>query len=206
MSILFRKVKSAGLFRFTFSKSGVSTRIGPRGLGLSFGKKGTYINAGIPGSGLYSRTKLSGGQSIVNTTYLNDHIEPSGTEEIYIDRYKKKEGQLGTGIWSAIRLLGWVIFGISLWVLLLNENRSEIFYYETLPAIGLILLGMGMIKSRRIYLNRKIDFYSDIIMNKTNIKNTEEPKVEKIDDWEKTRQLIADVKRKRFEKQFKDYL
>jgi Protein of unknown function (DUF4236) len=33
--------------------------LGPRGASLSFGSRGAYLNTGIPGSGLYSRTRLS---------------------------------------------------------------------------------------------------------------------------------------------------
>ena len=33
--------------------------VGPRGASLSFGSRGTYLNAGVPGTGLYSRTRLS---------------------------------------------------------------------------------------------------------------------------------------------------
>lgn len=42
-----------------FSKGGVSTSIGPKGAKVSFGKKGTFLNTSIPGTGLYSRKKIS---------------------------------------------------------------------------------------------------------------------------------------------------
>lgn len=41
------------------SKSGVSTTIGPKGTSVNFGKNGVYLNTGIPGTGIYDRTKLS---------------------------------------------------------------------------------------------------------------------------------------------------
>jgi len=44
--------------RLNFSRSGISTSIGPRGMSLTFGKNGTYLNAGIPGSGLSVRERL----------------------------------------------------------------------------------------------------------------------------------------------------
>ncbi len=60
-----RKRVSFGKFlRFNISKSGVSTTIGPKGFSVNIGKKGVYRNVGIPGTGLYNREKISGGQFI----------------------------------------------------------------------------------------------------------------------------------------------
>lgn len=42
------------------SKGGVSTTVGVRGASINFGKNGTYINTGIPGTGFYSRQKIGG--------------------------------------------------------------------------------------------------------------------------------------------------
>lgn len=39
------------------SKSGTSWSVGPRGAKVNFGKRGTYVTTGIPGTGIYSRTK-----------------------------------------------------------------------------------------------------------------------------------------------------
>ena len=64
MAVRFRKSKKLGPgIRVNVSKSGLSTTIGPRGNSVSIGKKGVYHNAGIPGTGLSMRTKLSGGSS-----------------------------------------------------------------------------------------------------------------------------------------------
>ena len=41
------------------SKSGTSWSVGPRGAKVNFGKRGTYVTTGIPGTGIYSRTKVS---------------------------------------------------------------------------------------------------------------------------------------------------
>lgn len=62
MAINFRKRKKIlpGVY-LNFSKTGVSTTIGPRGANVNFGKKGAYLNTGIPGTGLYSRKKIGGG-------------------------------------------------------------------------------------------------------------------------------------------------
>lgn len=55
-----KRVKVLPGVYLNFSKGGVSTSIGPKGAKVSIGKKGTYLNTSIPGTGLYSRQKISG--------------------------------------------------------------------------------------------------------------------------------------------------
>ena len=57
----FRKRIGIGkLLRLNVSKSGVSLNVGIKGASINIGKRGVYANVGITGTGLYSRTKLSG--------------------------------------------------------------------------------------------------------------------------------------------------
>lgn len=64
MGVYFRKsVKIFPGVRLNVSKTGTSWSIGPRGLKLNIGKKGTYLNSSIPGTGIYSRQKLSGSKN-----------------------------------------------------------------------------------------------------------------------------------------------
>ena len=63
-----KRIKIAPGIHLNLSKSGVSTSIGPKGARVSFGKNGTYLSTSIPGTGLYSRQKISGGS---NTSYTN---------------------------------------------------------------------------------------------------------------------------------------
>jgi hypothetical protein len=61
MGFRFRKsIKLAPGVRMNFSKSGASWTIGPRGASIGFGQRGTYLNTGIPGTGIYSRQNLGG--------------------------------------------------------------------------------------------------------------------------------------------------
>jgi len=46
-------------FRVNISKSGISTTFGTKGLSVNSTKNGMYLNTGIPGTGLYDRTKIS---------------------------------------------------------------------------------------------------------------------------------------------------
>lgn len=62
MGIRYRKkVKVFPGVYLNLSKSGVSTTLkAGKGVSVSMGKNGTYLNTGIPGTGLYSRQKISG--------------------------------------------------------------------------------------------------------------------------------------------------
>jgi len=60
MGIRFRKsVKVMPGVRLNISKSGVSTTVGARGASVNIGKQGVYGNAGIPGTGLSVRERIS---------------------------------------------------------------------------------------------------------------------------------------------------
>ncbi|MDR0419099.1 MAG: DUF4236 domain-containing protein [Prevotellaceae bacterium] len=61
MGIRFRKrVKILPGVKLNFSKSGMSTTIGGKGGSINIGKNGIYGNAGIPGTGIYTREKIYG--------------------------------------------------------------------------------------------------------------------------------------------------
>ncbi|HNQ67961.1 MAG TPA: DUF4236 domain-containing protein [Bacteroidales bacterium] len=58
----FRKsIRIAKGVRVNLSGSGFSLSGGIKGASMTIGKSGTYINTGIPGTGLYNRQKLGGG-------------------------------------------------------------------------------------------------------------------------------------------------
>lgn len=62
MAINYRKrIKVAPGVYMNISKSVISTTIGVRGASVNFGKNGTFVNTGIPGTGFYSRDKIGGG-------------------------------------------------------------------------------------------------------------------------------------------------
>lgn len=62
MGIRFRKrIRLAPGIHLNLSGNGVSMSVGPRGASMTFGgRQGTYLNAGIPGTGLYSRQRVGG--------------------------------------------------------------------------------------------------------------------------------------------------
>lgn len=62
MALRFRRsIKLAPGLRMNLSGGGVSWTLGPRGASVGIGRRGTYLNSGIPGTGLFARQRLSGG-------------------------------------------------------------------------------------------------------------------------------------------------
>lgn len=81
MAIYFRKrIKIFPGIYLNFSKKGISTTVGPKGANFNFGKNGVFLNTGIPGSGLYSRQKIGGGQNkIPNNTNNSNYASSANT-------------------------------------------------------------------------------------------------------------------------------
>ncbi len=75
-----RRIKIIPGVRLNLSKSGISTSIGVRGANVTLGKFGTYLNTGIPGTGIYQRQKISGNEKAKpqdrseNTQQTENHI------------------------------------------------------------------------------------------------------------------------------------
>lgn len=65
-----------------FSKSGVSTSIGPKGAKINIGKRGTYLNTSIPGTGLYSRQKISDSHNVFDDK-KHENEQPKKRESIF---------------------------------------------------------------------------------------------------------------------------
>lgn len=62
MSLRFRRsIRIAPGIRLNVGMRGLSATVGPRGASLNIGPKGLYSNLGIPGTGISSRQRLSGG-------------------------------------------------------------------------------------------------------------------------------------------------
>lgn len=59
MGLRFRRsIKLAPGLRMNLSGSGISWSIGPKGASITMGKRGTYVNTSIPGTGLYTRQRI----------------------------------------------------------------------------------------------------------------------------------------------------
>ena len=58
-----RRIKIADGLQLNISKGGLSLTMGPRGARVTVGPKGSYLHLGLPGTGIYSRTKLGPSKS-----------------------------------------------------------------------------------------------------------------------------------------------
>ena len=66
-----------------FSKSGMSTSIGPKGARITFGKNGTFLNTSIPGTGLYSRQKIADGNENSKTKTMPKEKQSKNKEGLF---------------------------------------------------------------------------------------------------------------------------
>ena len=74
MSLKFRKrIRVFPGFTLNLSKSGMSATLGVRGCSVNVSNNGTYLNTGIPGTGIYDRKKIDNS---------NDSITPEQNPEI----------------------------------------------------------------------------------------------------------------------------
>ena len=80
-SMRFRKrVKVFPGFFLNFSSSGISSTLGMKGASVNFGKKGTYLNTSIPGTGFYNRQRI--GDSPDNPGKAENSIVPIEKEHL----------------------------------------------------------------------------------------------------------------------------
>jgi hypothetical protein len=94
MGLRFRKsFKLAPGVRLNVSGGGMSWSLGPRGASVSIGKRGTYFNASLPGTGLSSRTRLDPAPSARLGSIESENVKISLSLEIgedgtmrYLDR------------------------------------------------------------------------------------------------------------------------
>lgn len=85
MGLRFRRsVKLAPGIRMNFSGSGVSWTLGPKGASVGIGKRGTYLNSGIPGTGFYARERL-GGSDRGSRARVSSHSNVSVTIKVTDD-------------------------------------------------------------------------------------------------------------------------
>ena len=73
-----KRIKILPGIHLNISKSGISTNIGVKGANISFTPKGTYVNTGLPGTGLYRRDRIlvdNGSDSSLDYNYDTTYLE-----------------------------------------------------------------------------------------------------------------------------------
>ncbi len=81
-------------FYLNLSKSGISSTLGVNGASINFSKKGTYLNTGIPGTGIYNRQRIDGKESqSTNSLYedLNNIENQINGQDILVGEIKSDE-------------------------------------------------------------------------------------------------------------------
>lgn len=125
MGLLFRKrIKIAPGIFINLSKSGASFTIGPKGANVNIGKNSAYVNTGIPGTGLYSRSKITHNTKRSNTSPNQDLCNSNNNKFnmipmlflllvpislLLVHCYKTNEGVLGALIFMCFIFVVYVI-------------------------------------------------------------------------------------------------
>jgi len=102
-----KRIKIIPGVHLNLSRSGITTSVGVRGASVTLGKNGSYLNTGIPGTGIYQRQKLSGSNfNKPSTLNLTPH-EINGSEiDIVSSDIQEITSQDMQGIKKAIIMAG----------------------------------------------------------------------------------------------------
>lgn len=82
-----RSVRIIKGVKLNFSGSGVSLSVGMRGLNYTIGKNGTYVNYGIPGTGMYERKKYQNSKKEESINNFNIEMDSDGYVSFYDDNW-----------------------------------------------------------------------------------------------------------------------
>jgi hypothetical protein len=73
-----KRIRIVPGFYLNLSKSGMSATIGMKGFSINYGNNGTYLNTGIPGTGIYDRIRLDNNH--FEKQYLGDNTQNPWTD------------------------------------------------------------------------------------------------------------------------------
>lgn len=180
MGLYFRKrIKILPGVHMNVSKSGTSWSVGPRGAKVNFGKRGTYVTTGIPGTGIYSRTKVS------SNGISNHGMQSSNTNSGY--EIKNYIGCLFSALCYALAIIlpiCGVHFSISIFLII----------------IGFALHLSSVEKKETVQRKNKIDNDNDTKNTETSTNRTIIDTVEKVDiKKEKEEEFITEEEKEKIE-------
>lgn len=162
-----KRVKVFPGFNLNFSNSGVSSTIGVKGASINFSKRGTYLNTGIPGTGLYDRQKIGGGNnsSISNSSQNGSSIEKAIIEpQILVGEIKSAETDKLTSA-SLVELKDTLEEVYKDRIELaqeIDQTKKEIKSAQTTRIIASIFLIGLFIKSFKTKIIEKEDYLADL--------------------------------------------
>ena len=107
-----RRIKILPGIHINISKSGISTNIGVKGANVTFTPKGTYVNTGFPGTGLYRRDRIADNNcSSIDSKYETTYIVGQKHKADYEEHPRK-------GFWGFLK---WLFS---------SKNNNQTNYYE----------------------------------------------------------------------------
>lgn len=158
MAINFRKrIKILPGVYLNFSKKGISSTVGPRGANINFGEKGAFLNTGIPGTGLYSRQKIGGGNGSASYTPSSNFVSTSNISNIDMSIQPKIKS---SSFWVIIKgiLIQLIPFGIILVLI-------QVYIYLRKTTTNIYITAPNLVSDRRYKSNYRIDGYSIVKTN-----------------------------------------
>lgn len=104
-----KRVKLMPGVNINISKKGASVTVGTRGASVNIGKSGIYQNLGIPGTGIYSREKISGNDSVKSD---QSKLKTKEAKSPVSERYKKDYSSVYLSVLYALVII--LVIGIIL--------------------------------------------------------------------------------------------
>ena len=146
-----KRIKIAPGIHLNLSKGGVSTSIGPKGAKISIGKNGTYLNTSVPGSGLYSRQKISGNKSMISNNMGNTMGKTDESEAFF-----KPKNTWGC-VFRWLGLIAIIFLIVNLIQLITGNFDKSKDNYDALKGYGVIAAIFTIVYFRRFisYLKKK---------------------------------------------------
>lgn len=99
-----KRIKIIPGVHMNLSKNGISTSIGVRGVNMTFGGSGTYLNTGIPGTGISQRQKLAGSGKKYSPPLPSPTVETAPAQPIFSADVHEITSQDMQGVKEAISL------------------------------------------------------------------------------------------------------
>ncbi len=160
--------KKAKLFPgvyLNFSKSGISTTIGISGASINIGKKGAYFNSGIPGTGIYDRQRIGGGNKKNQKSHIEDFqapFEEMSTSEILPIKTEQVEETTTEGLQELKRTIVDCYQERKELKQEINEVKSKLTFATRIMVISYLLIFGFFIKWFKENKNDKEEYLKDL--------------------------------------------